>query len=190
MTDMNGNLFWKLLEIEHPGAERFCRRIGGGSFDGDDLYHDALLAAWRKFETLRNTESFRPWLYRIIVNEFKSRFRRTQRRLNRDFAATDPDVENVHDPEATMTARRWLQRAFAILSSQDKALVTLFELEGWSIAELAEMMGRPEGTVKSRLSRSRRRMRKEILKYLGKEDDKKIRVEGDYALRGSETTSE
>ena len=190
MADMNRDLFWKLLEAEHPGAERFCRRIAGDSFDGDDLYHDALLVAWRKFDTLKNVESFRPWLYRIIVNKSRSRFRSSRRRHDRDRNAHDPGAENGNDPEEMLAARRWLERAFAILSARERALVVLFELEGWSITELAEMIGRSEGTVKSRLSRSRRKMREEILKYLGHNETEKTKVEAEYALRGSKTASE
>jgi RNA polymerase sigma-70 factor (ECF subfamily) len=188
MADMYRDLFWKLLEAEHPGAERFCRRIAGDSFDGDDLYHDALLAAWRKFETLRNVESFRPWLYRIIVNKLKSRYRISRRQRDRD--ASDTEAESRSDPEGMLAARRWLERAFKILPPRDRALVSLFELEGWSVTELAGLMGRPEGTIKSRLSRSRKKMREEILKYLGNTVKNRSKVEAEYALRGSKTASE
>ncbi len=48
------------------------------------------------------------------------------------------------------------------LKSSDKALVMLFEIEGWSVKELGEMFGRPSGTIKSKLSRARARMREEL----------------------------
>jgi RNA polymerase sigma-70 factor (ECF subfamily) len=190
MTDMNRDLFWKLLEAEHPKAERFCRRIAGDSSDGEDLYHDALLTAWRRFETLRNVESFRPWLYRIIVNVSKSRFRRLRRQRYELLEEQDDLAVDGRNQEDMLTARRWLERAFRVLSRRDRALVILFELEGWSIAEIAEMLGKPEGTIKSRLSRSRRKMRGEILKYLGNSEINQTQVEAEYALRGSKTTSE
>lgn len=160
------------------------------SSDGDDLYHDALLTAWRKFETLRNVESFRPWLYRIIVNVSKSRFRRMRRRRYELLEAQDDRAMESGDPENTLTARRWLERAFRVLSRQDRALVILFELEGWSIAEISEMLSKPQGTIKSRLSRSRRKMREEILKYMENTKINQSQVEAEYALRGSETASE
>jgi RNA polymerase sigma-70 factor (ECF subfamily) len=190
MTDMDGDLFWKLLEAEHPRAESFCRRIAGDTSDGDDLYHDALLLAWRKFETLRNVESFRAWLYRIIVNKFRSHFRRARRHRIQDDILQDPVVGNDSDLESALTARRWLERAFRVLSPRDRALVTLFELKGWNISDLAEMTGKPEGTIKSRLSRSRRKMREEILRYIEKSEINEMESEGEYALRGSETAPE
>jgi RNA polymerase sigma-70 factor (ECF subfamily) len=52
------------------------------------------------------------------------------------------------------------------LNPADRALVTLYELEGWNITELSEVLGKPAGTIKSRLSRARGRMREAISKYL------------------------
>ena len=187
MTDMNGDLFWKLLEAEHPKAERFCRKIAGDSQDGHDLYHDALLAAWRKFDTLRDSGSFRPWLYRIIVNRYKSRLRGPwwRKRQSLDERALNGRV--VYDPAGRLGARRWLDRAFEALSPADKSLVILFELEGWNITELARIYGKPEGTIKSRLSRARRKMKERILRYLSQDNVNSLASEVVYGLSRSKT---
>jgi len=187
---MDGDLFWKLLEAEHPKAERFCRKIAADRQDGDDLYHDALLAAWRKFETLRNVDSFRPWLYRIIVNKYRSRVRKPwwRRRQLLDEAALHG--MEVNDPSGKYTARRLLELAFQALSPADKTLVILYELEGWNITELARIYGKPEGTVKSRLSRARRKMRERLLRYLPHDKANILTFEADYALSRSKTSIE
>lgn len=190
MTDMDGDLFWKLLEAEHPKAERFCRRIAGDRQDGDDLYHDALLAAWRKFGTLNDRGSFRPWLYRIIVNKFKSRLRRpwwSKRQYLDERVLND---KGGYDPTGRYAARRWLDRAFEALSPADKTLVMLFELEGWNITELAGIYGKPEGTIKSRLSRARRKMRQKLMSYLPHDKVNTLTSEADYALSRSKTPIE
>jgi DNA-directed RNA polymerase specialized sigma24 family protein len=62
---MNRDLFWTFLEAEHAKAEAFCRKLAGNREDGDDLYQDALLAAMRKFRTLRDPKAFRPWQRRF-----------------------------------------------------------------------------------------------------------------------------
>ncbi len=190
MTDMDGDLFWKLLEAEHPKAERFCRKIAADRQDGDDLYHDALLAAWRKFGTLRNVDSFRPWLYRIIVNRFKSRLRGPWWRKRQLLDGASLNEREVYDPAGIHTARRWLDRAFEALSPADKTLVILYELEGWNITELARIYGKPEGTIKSRLSRARRKMREKLLSYLPRDKVKTLAFEADYALSRSKTPIE
>jgi len=70
------------------------------------------------------------------------------------------------DPSNTLNARRWLEKAFEGLSPDDRALVTLFELEEWTLFELAELYGKSEGTLKVRLFRARRKMRQTLQTYL------------------------
>lgn len=156
------DLFWELLETEHPAAERFCRRLVGDVQEAEDLYQEALIRAFNRFGTLRNQDSFRPWLYRIIVNTFKSRLRKFGRRVNKSEVDLDRVDGLAHDPRAQLQARLWLERALTTLSPADRALITLFELEGWSLNELADLSGTPLGTVKSRISRARKKMLKEM----------------------------
>ena len=157
------DLFWQLLEPEHPKAEAFSRRLAGEREAGDDLYQEALLAALQKFDTLREHAAFKPWLYRIIVNQFKNRRRGTGWRrfvpLSQEIAEEFPGW----DPRDDHDSRRLLQRAFAAVTPEEKALVTLFEIEGWSVSELASLHQAPEGTIKARLSRARSKMRKALL---------------------------
>ena len=70
------------------------------------------------------------------------------------------------DPSEAYTARRWLERAMAALKPDERALIVLFELEGWSIAELAALQRRPVGTIKARLARARNKMRQAIEQHL------------------------
>ena len=185
---MNRDLFWRYLEAEHLKMEAFCRKLAGNRDDGDDLYQDALLAAMKRLETLSKPESFKSWLYRIIVNMYKSKRRREWLR-NRLRLEKSPADRAISDGESRrITARIWLERAFKAVSAEDRALITLFELEGWSIAELAEMYSKPEGTIKSRLSRARKKMREELKKYLS--EIKLTKVEAEYALPRCETSSE
>jgi DNA-directed RNA polymerase specialized sigma24 family protein len=69
------------------------------------------------------------------------------------------------DPIDAHTARRWLGRAMQVLSPEAQALVTLYELEGWSIAELASLHRLSEGSVKARLFRARNKMKKLLTEF-------------------------
>jgi DNA-directed RNA polymerase specialized sigma24 family protein len=55
-----------------------------------------------------------------------------------------------------------LAQAFAAVSPEDRALITLHEIEGWTVTELAELYNKPAGTIKARLSRARAKMRKAL----------------------------
>jgi RNA polymerase sigma factor (sigma-70 family) len=74
--DETGARFWELLEPEYRRAMLFCRKLATDRERGDDLFQDALVAALTRFSGLRDEKAFRPWLYRIIVNTFRSKTRR------------------------------------------------------------------------------------------------------------------
>ena len=174
----NKDLFWQLLEALHPKAESFCRRLAANLDDGNDLYQEAVLLALRKFSGLRDTAAFKSWLYKIIINTFKSWRRKDKKQL----PISDELAESYAgpDPSNDYNAKILLAHEMAVLSPEDKALVTLYELEGWSIDEVAKMEKKPEGTIKSRLFRARRRMRDAIAENLPR--IKKNNEESEYEL--------
>ncbi|MBI5868830.1 MAG: RNA polymerase sigma factor [candidate division Zixibacteria bacterium] len=189
---MDRDLFWTYLETEHPRAEAFCRKLAKSRDEGDDVYQDALLMAMRRVRTLRDPAAFRPWLYRIIVNTYRNRvvgpWWRRRAPLTRELCETQAGA----DPSEAYAARRWLDRALDVLKPEERALVTLFELEGWSIAELAELQNRPQGTIKARLVRARKKMREAIAGYLPAETSQQESKESGatYALPQSEQSPE
>lgn len=90
----------------------------------------------------------------------------------------------IYNPSDSYNARRWLERAFRILTPAERALIALFEIEGWSIGEISEIFGKPEGTIKSKLSRSRKKMREEISRYLSRENSKNSAEGGRICVAG------
>jgi len=159
------DLFWQLTEPEHLRARAFCRKLTGNRDDGDDLYQDALVVAFTRFESLRETEAFRGWLYRIIVNAFKNRRRRPWYRRFRPLTPEIAETAAGDNPVEGQAAKRKLEIAFRPVSPEDRALVTLFEMEGWSIEAIARMQHKSEGAIKMRLSRARRKMRATLMKH-------------------------
>jgi RNA polymerase sigma-70 factor, ECF subfamily len=158
----NSSSFWQLVEKEHRSARAYCNRLAGNTTDGDDLYQDSVIKAYRGFAGLQNPESFRPWFYRIIGNTYKSRFRSPWWRRVLSQPVKIEDVEQGHDPTGVYEARRRLEHALSAVSTDDRILVTLAELEGWKISELSELMSTSEGAIKMRLSRARTKMRQRL----------------------------
>ena len=158
-------LFWELLEPEYLRAMMFCRKLTGDRERGDDLYQDALVIAYSRFPDLRDTAAFRPWLYRVLINRFNSTVRHSwwkQQAVETSWEELSPSGEN---PLQALTARRWLERAFRAVSPEERTLVTLYELEEWTVNELAELYGRSASAIKVRLFRARRKMRKALIDY-------------------------
>lgn len=162
--DGQRHLFWKLTEPEHLRARSYCRKLMGNRDEGDDLYQDALVSALTRFSSLRDHTAFRAWLYQIVINTFKNRFRRPWYRRLLPLTVEIEDRTGGEDPAEGHAARRTLKRAFRALTTDERALVTLFELEGWSIADLALLHDAREGAIKVRLSRIRRKMRTALIK--------------------------
>ncbi|MEZ5357318.1 MAG: RNA polymerase sigma factor [Candidatus Zixiibacteriota bacterium] len=181
---MDNDLFWKLLKPVHPQAANFCRKLTGNADDGDDLYQNAVLTAMRKIHHLRDINAFRPWLYRIIVNTFKNRNRsfwwKHRVSLSPHLFARAASI----DPESQYTAERLLAQALTVLSPKDRAMVVLHELEGWPIAEIAALFDSPEGTIKSRIFRSKDKLRDYLEHRLPEETVHRLQSEAQYALPG------
>lgn len=161
----HSNRFWQLVEPEYPRVRGFCHRLAGNPSDGDDLLQGALVKALNGFGRLKHPAAFRGWLYRIIINTFRSRSRRRWHfRLMPLTREIEETIVGERDPAARHAAQRRLKIAMARLSPKDRALVILFELEGWTLVELSEMTGLSIGSLKTRLSRIRARMRREIVR--------------------------
>jgi RNA polymerase sigma-70 factor (ECF subfamily) len=158
--------------------------LTGNPGDGDDLYQDAVVKAFKGFAGLRQVDSFRPWLYQIINNTYKSRIRSPwwKHVLSRPTEIADYDWN--HDPTNLYEAKRRLDFALSTLSIDDRIIVTMAELEGWKISELAKLFSKTEGFIKMRLSRSRTKMRKR-LGSLYQRTTKRIRDRGTVTICGA-----
>lgn len=185
---MDNKQFWKLLEPIHAEAAGFARKLTGDSARADDLYQDAVLQSLRKVGSLRETNSFRPWFYQILVNQYRNSCRNWWFSRRSDIDVDRTDGESQSDPRDQYEARRRLIELLGILSPRDRALVVLFEIEGWSTAELAKIVKRPEGTVRTWLHRARTKMRKRLRNALPKCETDKLTSERAYALLRSEKT--
>ena len=160
--------FTRLLEPEYKRANLFCRKLAGSSERGDDLFQEALVAAYKRLGSLKDETAFKPWLYRIIVNRFHSENRSGW--FKRSVPLTPEMEERLigDNPAEQFDARRLVAEGLKVLSNDAQALVTLYELEGWSIEELAGMLGRSQSWVKVNLYRARTKMRVQIEKKMNR----------------------
>jgi len=123
-----------------------------------DVVQDALLLAWRDLPRLRDPGRFDAWLHRLLVNACLSSIRRRGRRpieVELEPAVTHGDP----DPGIAVADRDELDRAFARLDPEHRAIVVLRYYAGLSMADVASVVGVPIGTAKSRLSRALAAMR-------------------------------
>jgi RNA polymerase sigma-70 factor (ECF subfamily) len=154
-----------LLSPLHDSAVATARRLSRSATDGDDLFQEAVLRAYEKLPSLRDEAAFRSWFYALLLNMHRNRSRRGfwQRffSLEGDMA---PGFEPMgEDGGAWERERRQAERASRVLAglpAVQREAVVLFEVEGFSVEEIAAMQEVSVSAVKSRLVRGRDRLRR------------------------------
>ena len=137
----------------------------------EDATQEAFIAAWRNLKTLRG-DAFRPWLMRIAANactdELRRRGRRPSSSLDSALEEGVPEPAGSEPlPESMLLQdelRHQVEEALQQLSAEQRMAVVLSDLHGFDYAEVAEITKTSLGTVKSRISRGRTRLRAELLK--------------------------
>jgi RNA polymerase sigma-70 factor, ECF subfamily len=127
--------------------------------DAEDVAQEALAKAVRKLDTLRDREAWRAWLVRICWRLALDRRRAARRREQRELAAAWPAP--APDAEALAAAGEFQARLWAaidVLPEELRMVVVLAGIQGYDMGEVAGLLQLPEGTVKSRLHRARRRL--------------------------------
>ncbi len=158
------------LVLSHQNlVYNLCLRMLARPTLAEDMTQEAFLAAWRNLDRLRG--SFRPWLLRMAANLCTDELRRARRRpaasLEVAFEAgvpepADPDPA-PEDSTLTSELRGQIEGALQSLSAEQRLVVVLCDIEGLAYDEAAMAMGTSIGTVKSRLSRARARLREILL---------------------------
>lgn len=148
---------------------RWVTHLGGPTADVDDLVHEIFLVADRRLAEFRGEAKLTTWLYRITERVVRGRRRndRVRRWLLRTFRG---DLENAHGPTPPtpieeMERRRSAEVVYRILDrlpEKYRDLLVLFELEGASGEEIAELTGGKLATVWVRLHRARKRFLEEM----------------------------
>ncbi|TAJ16282.1 MAG: sigma-70 family RNA polymerase sigma factor [Dehalococcoidia bacterium] len=154
------------------GVYGLTLRMLGDPAAAEDATQDAFIRAWQRLETYRGG-SFRAWLFTIAANRARDELRRHSRRPTRslDEARDDPDHADIDPPDSAPTAhevleqselRQALEAALRALPDDWREVVVLADVQGLDYVEVAAVTGVAVGTVKSRLSRARGRLREVI----------------------------
>jgi RNA polymerase sigma-70 factor (ECF subfamily) len=128
--------------------------------DAEEAVQEALVRAWRRRAACRTPEAPLPWLLQITRNEARRLLTRRARRDHLALAWPIPHDPEIEDPALTGTPTRvTLEQALGRLEVRDRRVMQLRYAEDLTEAEVARRLGLPEGTVKVRLHRARRRLR-------------------------------
>jgi RNA polymerase sigma-70 factor, ECF subfamily len=162
--ELRWSLLVALLEPVHGPALATARRLCRTSADGDDLYAEAVLRAFDKLHTLRDESRFRSWFFATMLSRHRSRSRlRFWRRFVPLDEAFPAGAEPVGEDGSSWADDRWraerVAAGLATLPAVQREALVLFELDAYSIEEIAVMQSASVAAVKSRLTRGRERLR-------------------------------
>jgi RNA polymerase sigma-70 factor, ECF subfamily len=140
-----------------PNLRRYAMGLTGDRETADDLVQDTLERAWTRISLWQRRGDLRAWLFSILHNRFIDRVRAERR------AATEPLDEDAALPtrpvQGDMLEVRDLDRALQMLPVEQREVLLLVAVEQMSYEQVARALGIPMGTVMSRLSRGRERLR-------------------------------
>jgi len=167
-------LFFDLVRPHLSILRKYLRFLAHNSFDMEDVLQQTLLQAYISLDQLRSAELFRPWLFRIAVNEMR-KFRRQNRSdyllrsIDEPLPADDEcvpislDIADRRDTPADAWAKRELAMRLRTeiekLPAHWQKLLLLHDVENISIPKLAETLGMDEGAVRRNLHRARFQLR-------------------------------
>ena len=152
-------VFAASLEAELAMAYRLAGYLLADSAEAQDAVQEASVRAWRGWPRLREQEKFHAWFSQILVNVCRTRL--SQRSKRRTLDIEDVDLESG-DPFRASLARDAIGRALSCLSKELRMVVVLRYWGELSLAEIADRLKIPVGTVKSRHHAALQAMRRRI----------------------------
>jgi len=172
------DIAFQYMDSLYSTALRFTRNTE----EAEDLVQDTYLRAYRFFDKFQTGTNFKAWIFKILTNTFINKYRkkaRTPQQVQLDKVAYG--LENEEPPERVAEWSGYDEEkygelfddditvALSQLSEEFRMVVLLADIEGFSYKEIAEIIGRPSGTVMSRLFRGRRMLQRILEKYARRE---------------------
>jgi len=155
--------FAGLVRLHQQRAYLVARSVVLTREDAEDAVQEGFLRAYQALDRFDSAQSFGAWLNRIVANAALDLSRRRKVRAAEELSDTHPDV--FRDPAEDRELRERLQSALATLPERARAVLVLHDIEGFTHAEIGELLGIPGGTARSDLHHARQKL-KGLLKDL------------------------
>jgi RNA polymerase sigma-70 factor (ECF subfamily) len=168
----NFNNFRKLVELTSPFAYSVAFRMLGNEDQAKDVVQETMVTIWQKLKKIKSAEAYKTWLYRIVVNKSYDFMRKRKR--NPEFVADEQTWRLIsnrisEEPSAALEngeTSKIIGILTERLSSKQKAVFVLSDLEGLSNDEVSEITGISKSAVKANLYHARKSISEKVEKYL------------------------
>jgi RNA polymerase sigma-70 factor (ECF subfamily) len=188
--------FNALMTATYRKVFNMAFRLSGSKADAEDLTQEAFYRAYRSFNDYDGDKPFENWIFRILSRLFLDMLRTRRRRVQTvsydaplntgddtvHFEVPDEDTGNAEKSLLQGTFNEDLQKVLDSLTDEQRTLVTLADIEGVPYQEIAEMLGKPVGTIRSRLHRTHKLMRKRLAALRAQSNEVSSRTVGGLAF--------
>ncbi|WP_418328498.1 RNA polymerase sigma factor [Ruminococcus sp.] len=168
--------FGELYEETGRSVYFNCLKLLGNAQQAEDMTQDTFMKALEKLDSLKEPENFSAWVNRIAINNCKMYFRKNPRTAEESEKIIDdtPDSELIPDDYADSAEKRRIIMNIidTALTDEQRQTIILYYFDMMSVAEIAEIMECSVGTVTSRLSAARKKIREAVLIYEKKNNDR------------------
>lgn len=147
--------FIELINENRLNIYRVAKGILKNEYDIEDAIQNTVIKAFEKISNLKNDDLFRTWIIRILINECNDILRKNKRVVPLE---DNIEKEKYDDKYENMD----LTNAVSSLNEDLRNITVLYYFEDMSTVEIAKLLGIPEGTVRSRLSRAREKLRERM----------------------------
>ena len=160
--------FDEIYEKYHIPLFRCAYLICGNREDAEDVLQNTFVTCWLCIGQLRNEESFRYWIFRIMAQAARKKAKEHSRQLPDEYIVDRMDQIQVRngmeaaDEYERSTDKTMLKTAISALDHTSREIIVLYYYEEMSVKEVAKTLGILEGTVKSRLYFARKKLKKII----------------------------
>lgn len=163
VLDGDHSAFDQIMRNHEDRVFSVCLRILGDRELALDATQETFLTAFRKANQFKGNSALGTWIYRIAVNTCYDQLRKQKRRRADPIPDhLDPADHNAEDALESAAVRPELQRALSSIPEDFRSAVILSDVEGLGLPQVAEILGVPVGTVKSRVFRGRRMLAAEL----------------------------
>ena len=166
--------FNRLVLRHHRLAFNLAYRFVSDYEDANDLAQEAFIRVHKSLKRFKGTCSFKTWLYKIVLNLARNRYRWKKRRgeftkVSLDNPGRDPDSGPMEVPDESLSVGTQMRRkeiqarieeSLNQLPTEFREVLVLRHMEGMTYTEISKLLGCAEGTIKSRLHRARTEIRK------------------------------
>jgi RNA polymerase sigma factor (sigma-70 family) len=158
----------ELIAELQPRVFRWALGLTADADEADDVVQETFVALYRSLDAFRGDAAFDAWLYRITARAASQR-RRTLRRRERILAGTRPEREvYLTDPGARVDRQRLaaaVHELWRLLPERQRTVFDLVDLQGYTPAQVSELLGMKAVTVRANLFKGRRTIRAALLRY-------------------------